>query len=64
MLIVVSLPSFKLPVADEGRDQEANTEALKKDGKNESVKKRFMRIGGMLVMPVPVPGPLFPKEEI
>lgn len=50
-------------VADRERPQEANMDVLEKDDKYGNVRKRFVRMGGMLAMPVPVPGPLFTSEE-
>ncbi|KAJ7310298.1 hypothetical protein JRQ81_007201 [Phrynocephalus forsythii] len=49
--------------ASEERSQEAATDAQKQDKKEDILKKRFFRIGGMLVLPVPVDAPLFTDEK-
>ncbi|KAG8144457.1 hypothetical protein E2320_012967, partial [Naja naja] len=43
--------------------QESVTDALEKDKTQEFLKKKFVRFGGMLVMPIPVKSPLFTDEE-
>ncbi|CAM5140329.1 unnamed protein product [Eretmochelys imbricata] len=51
-------------VADGTRHLEVNADLLEKDDQYENVRQCFVRIGGMLAMPVPVPGPLFTGEEL
>ncbi|XP_060104942.1 uncharacterized protein LOC132578871 [Heteronotia binoei] len=51
-------------VADEERSQEVPGADLQKDEKLRKPRKRYLRIGGMLAMPVPVEGPLFADQEM
>ncbi|XP_077164717.1 uncharacterized protein LOC143822894 [Paroedura picta] len=54
----------KVDVADDGRSQEITSDDLQKDEELSKPKKRFVRIGGMLAMPVPVEGPLFAGQDM
>ncbi|CAI5793749.1 Hypothetical predicted protein [Podarcis lilfordi] len=53
----------EVSIAVDERRQDTTLDALIKDEKQEILKNHYVRIGGMLVMPVSVDGPLFTDEE-